>query len=296
VDFSSVLKPAFTGLRVLKDYPCAELAQFIDWSPFFHTWELKGSYPKILKEPRAKELFEDAQKLLNAIVKDGLLRAHGVYGFWPANSMGDDIELYTDESRSQILTTFHTLRQQTRKAAGEPNYALADFVAPAGVRDYLGAFAVTAGHGLDELCARFEKDHDDYNSIMAKALADRLAEAFAERLHKQAREDLGVKEDLSSEDLIAERYRGIRPAPGYPAYPDHTEKRALFDLLQAEANAEIRLTESFAMIPASSVAGLYFSHPDSRYFTVGRIGRDQLEDYAGRKSMSRADLERVGVS
>jgi 5-methyltetrahydrofolate--homocysteine methyltransferase len=209
--------------------------------------------------------------------------------------VGDDIELYTDESRSRILTVFHTLRQQTRKAAGEPNYALADFVAPKGTPDYLGAFAVTAGHGLAELCARFEKDHDDYNSIMAKALADRLAEAFAERLHKQAREDCGAKENLSPEDLIAERYRGIRPAPGYPALPDHTEKRALFDLLQAESNAGIHLTESFAMMPASSVSGLYFPHPESRYFTVGKIGRDQMEDYAARKAMSSAELERVGV-
>jgi 5-methyltetrahydrofolate--homocysteine methyltransferase len=212
-----------------------------------------------------------------------------VYGFWPANAVDDDIELYTDESRTQVLATIHTLRQQLQKAQGEPNYALADFIAPKSscVPDYVGAFAVTSGHGLPELCASFEKEHDDYNSIMAKALADRLAEAMAEWLHKLVREEWGYGkgEMLSTEDLIQERYRGIRPAPGYPALPDHTEKRTLFDLLHAEENAGIQLTENYAMFPASSVSGFYFSHPAAQYFSVGRIDLEQLEDYSRRKGM-----------
>ncbi|MBA2251102.1 MAG: cobalamin B12-binding domain-containing protein, partial [Nitrospirales bacterium] len=292
--------PAFTGLRVLEAVPLDRLVPFIDWTPFFHTWELRGRYPGIFNDPtvgsKAKELFDDAQNLLKEIVDKKLLTARGVYGFYPANGVDDDIELYGDESRSHVLTTFHTLRQQSEKPDGQYNVALADYVAPksAGLKDYLGAFAVTAGIGVDALCARFEKDHDDYNSIMVKALADRLAEAFAEWLHKQARDEWGYGKDeqLSSEDLIRERYRGIRPAPGYPACPDHTEKRLLFDLLQAEKNTGITLTETYAMLPASSVSGLYFAHSESRYFAVGKIGRDQVLDYHVRKQMALEAVER----
>jgi 5-methyltetrahydrofolate--homocysteine methyltransferase len=234
--------------------------------------------------------------LLDEIIRKKLLTAKGVYGFFPAAGVGDDIELYSDESRSAVLTTIHTLRQQSEKPAGQPNLALADLVAPkeSGRRDHLGAFAVTAGIGLEELCRRFDRDHDDYNSIMAKALADRLAEAFAEYLHKRVRVEWGYgkNEQLTNEDLIRERYRGIRPAPGYPACPDHTEKRLLFDLLQVEKNAGITLTESFAMWPAASVSGFYFAHPEAKYFAVGKIGKDQVEDYARRKGMNLRTIER----
>src|SRR5207253_1436112 len=261
-------RPAFTGTRVLTDLALGELVPFIDWTPFFHVWQLRGTYPKILEDPivgtKAKELFDDAQRLLNEIVQGNLLQARAVYGFWPASAVDDDIEVYADESRRQRLATFHTLRQQLRKAAGEFNQALADFIAPqsTGVADYIGAFVVTAGGGLDELCARFEREHDDYNSILAKALADRLAEAFSEALHKRTRDDW--------------KDSGIRPAPGYPALPDHTEKRTLFDLLQAEQTTGVHLTENYAMTPASSVCGLYFAHPSAKYFSVGKIGRDQV--------------------
>jgi 5-methyltetrahydrofolate--homocysteine methyltransferase len=293
-------KPSFLGVRVIQDFPLTAIVPFIDWSPLFHTWELKGTYPRILEDKivgeRAKELFHDAWQLLERIVGERALHARGVYGFWPANSVGDDIELYTDDERSLALAAIHTLRQQLRKAEGESNYALADFIAPkaSGISDYIGAFAVSTGEGVDELCAKFEKDHDDYNSIMTKALADRLAEAFAEALHKYARHDWGYvqEESLATDDLIKERYRGIRPAPGYPAIPDHTEKRTLFDLLHAEENAGIQLTENFAMLPASSVSGLYFSHPDAHYFSVGKIDRDQIQDYSARKGMDLATVER----
>jgi len=266
----------------------------------FHAWELRGVYPRIFDDKtigsKAKELFEDAQRLLHTMVQEQLLRANGVYGLWPANSAGDDIEIYPDDSRNHVLTTIHTLRQQIRKADGEPNQALADFIAPkpAGIPDFIGAFAVSAGEGLDELCAKFEKDHDDYNSIMVKALADRLAEAFAECLHQCVREEWGYGrgENLTNEDLIKGRYRGIRPAPGYPAIPDHTEKRAMFDLLRAEKNADIHLTENYAMIPASSVCGLYFSHPAAQYFSVGKIDRDQVRDYSARKGVDISEIER----
>src|SRR5262249_21116866 len=278
----------------------SELVPFIDWSPLFHAWQLRGSYPKILEDrvigDKAKELFEDAQRLLQTIVHERILQARGVFGFWAANSAGDDIEIYSDESRSRALATIHTLRQQTRKAEGQFNLALADFIAPksTGVPDYIGAFAVSTGDGLNALCEKFEQDHDDYSSIMAKALADRLAEAFAEYLHKRVREEWGYGrgENLSKEDLIKERYRGIRPAPGYPAIPDHTEKRTLFDLLDAEKNAAIQLTETYAMIPPSSVSGLYFSHPAAEYFSVGKIDRDQVLDYSARKGRNVADVER----
>ena len=293
-------KPSFLGLQVLDEFPLTALVPFIDWSPLFHAWQLKGTYPRIFEDsifgPRAIEVFQDAWGLVENIVADRSLHTRAVYGFWPANSLGDDIQLFSDESRTNVIATLHTLRQQTRKAEAEFNYALSDFIAPvsSGISDYIGAFAVTAGIGVDELCAKFEREHDDYNSIMTKALADRLAEAFAECLHKKIREEwnYGKGESLSVEDLIKERYRGIRPAPGYPAQPDHTEKRTLFQLLDAENKAGIQLTENFAMMPASSVCGLYFSHPDAQYFSVGRIGRDQLEDYAARKKMPVEEMER----
>jgi 5-methyltetrahydrofolate--homocysteine methyltransferase len=297
---TEIARPAFIGARLLKNYPLEQIAPFIDWSPFFHTWELKGSFPRILDDPtngaQARRLYEDAQRLLARIIGRRELKAHAVYGFWPANAVADDIEVYAGESRTTLLTTFHTLRQQGEKREGQFNQALADFIAPksSGRADYIGGFALTTGIGLSELCAQFERDLDDYSSIMAKALADRLAEAFAELLHKRAREDweYGLNEDLSYEDLIKEKYRGIRPAPGYPAQPDHTEKRLLFDLLNAEKSIGIGLTESFAMMPASSVSGLYLAHPAAKYFVLGKIERDQVEDYARRKSMEVREVER----
>ena len=293
---ADIPQPSFTGTRVLQNYPLEDLVPFIDWSPFFHTWELRGRYPAILEEPKAKELFDDAQRLLETIVQKKLLTARAVYGFFPANSVGDDVEIYTDDSRRAVLTTFHFLRQQMDKPAGQFNHSLADFIAPksSGLRDYLGAFAVTSGHGIEAICERFERDHDDYNSIMTKALADRLAEAFAERLHKQAREDWGYgkTEKLSTDDLIREQYRGIRPAAGYPACPDHTEKQILWKLMDVEGGTGIKLTESFAMYPASSVSGLYFAHAEAKYFGVGKIERDQVLDYQRRKEMELQTLER----
>ena len=295
-----IARSAFTGIRVLDRFPLDQIVPLIDWSPFFHTWELRGRYPHILEDAtigsKATELFEDARSLLDQIVGQRLLTARAVYGFFPANSVGDDIEVYTDDSRAQVLMTFHTLRQQAEKPEGQHNQALADFIAPTstGLADSLGAFAVTSGIGLEALCERFEREHDDYSSIMAKALADRLAEGFAELLHKKARDDWGYgkAEGLSNEDLIRERYRGIRPAPGYPACPDHTEKRLLFDLLQAEKHTGIQLTETYAMYPASSVSGLYFAHPAAKYFAVGKIERDQVEDYARRKGMELRSVEK----
>ena len=293
-------RPAFLGIRVLGEQAVGDLIPFIDWSPFFHTWELRGRYPTIFDDAtvgeRAKELYDDARRLLDEIVHKKWLTAKGVYGFFAAASDGDDIELYADVSRKTAYTTVHHLRQQSAKPEGQPNLCLADYVAPkeSGRQDFIGAFAVTTGIGLDELCKRFDQDHDDYNSIMAKALADRLAEAFAEFLHKRAREEWGYgkSERLTNDDLIREKYRGIRPAPGYPACPDHTEKRLLFDLLSVETNIEITLTESYAMWPAASVSGFYFAHPDARYFAVGKIGKDQVEDYARRKGMNLRTVER----
>jgi 5-methyltetrahydrofolate--homocysteine methyltransferase len=292
--------PVFTGIRTIDRQPLRELVPYIDWSPFFHTWELRGRYPDILADatvgPKAKELLEDAQALLEEIIQEGLLTARAVYGFFPANSAGDDIEVYGDEARREVRAVFHTLRQQMEKPADQFNLALADFIAPkgSGRADHVGAFAVTAGIGIEALCATYEKDHDDYNSIMAKALADRLAEAFAEWLHKLVRIEWGYGkgESLTNEDLIRERYRGIRPAPGYPACPDHTEKRILFDLLGAEVRSGVTLTESFAMLPAASVSGLYFAHPQAKYFAVGKVNRDQVEDYASRKKLTLSDMER----
>ena len=273
--------PPFTGVRVLEDVPLAELEPLIDWTPFFQTWELRGRYPQILQEPRAKELFDDARKLLHEIIEKRLLKARAVYAVWPAHRDGDDIIVPGGK--------FHTLRQQQETNTGH-NLALADFVAPSG--DFIGGFAVTAGIGVEELVAEFQKDHDDYNSIMTKALADRLAEALAEKLHRDLRREwYAADESLSSEEIIAEKYRGIRPAPGYPASPDHTEKETLFALLGAE-QLGMQLTESFAMMPAASVSGLYFAHPEARYFSVGKIGRDQVEDYARRKGMSVEEVER----
>ncbi len=297
---ADVPAPSFTGVRVLGDVPLETLVPFVDWSPFFHAWEMRGRYPQILEDAvlgeRARDLFADAQALLSRIVKDRLLTARGAYGIFPATSEDDDIAVFADAGRTQRLATFHTLRQQAEKPEGQPLEALADYVAPAasGRRDHIGLFAVTAGIGAEELARSFEAAHDDYSAILVKALADRLAEAFAEMVHARARADWGYgrNEALSHEDLLREKYRGIRPAPGYPACPDHTEKRTLFDLLGAEEAAGIRLTESFAMTPASSVSGFYFAHPDAHYFAVGRLGKDQVEDYARRKGLSVEEAER----
>jgi 5-methyltetrahydrofolate--homocysteine methyltransferase len=291
--------PSFVGSRLLDDVAITQLEPYIDWTFFFSAWELKGRFPAILDHPQygpaARELYENAQALLKRIIDGKLLTARGVYGFWPANTVGDDIVVYTDDSRQHELTRLPMLRQQEVIADGRPNRSLADFIAPreSGVPDYLGMFAVTTGHGADALVRSFEADHDDYNAIMVKALADRLAEAFAEYLHAQARKDwgYGTDERLSNEDLIGEKYRGIRPAYGYPACPDHTEKRKLFEVLDAGRQG-IVLTESFAMLPAAAVSGLYFSHPQAKYFNVGRIGPDQLQSYAKRKGMSVEEAER----
>jgi 5-methyltetrahydrofolate--homocysteine methyltransferase len=283
LDFSPA-PPPFLGVRLLDDVPLAQIEPFIDWSPLFAAWEMRGRYPQILEDPRAQELFDDARMLLAEITDQRLLRARAVYGFWHANAAGDDIRL--DDG-----TTVHTLRQQQETTTRE-NLALADFVAPQGIDDYIGGFAVTAGIGVDELAAKFEKDHDDYNAIMTKALADRLAEALAEMLHREVRLAWYAKEEtLTGEQLIAEEYRGIRPAPGYPACPDHTEKGSLFDLLGA-SRIGMTLTESYAMTPAAAVSGWYFAHPLARYFSLGKIGRDQATDYAARKGMTLGEVER----
>ncbi|HLN26375.1 MAG TPA: methionine synthase [Gemmataceae bacterium] len=292
--------PQFLGRRLLCDFPLAELLPYIDWSPFFMAWELRGKYPMIFSDPaagaEARKLFNDANKLLQEIVEKKLLRAHGVYGFYPANADGDDILIFSDAGRSQELTRFHALRQQWEREGQTSFRSLADYIAPSssGMADFLGAFAVTTGAGSEELVRRFEAEHDDYSAIMTKALADRLAEAFAELLHARARRDwgYGTKEQLSHEDLIHEKYRGIRPAPGYPACPDHTEKGTLWRLLRVEEATGIRLTESYAMWPAASVSGLYFSHPQAQYFAVDMITRDQVESYAERKGMPIAEIER----
>jgi 5-methyltetrahydrofolate--homocysteine methyltransferase len=293
-------RPEFLGLRVLDPEPLSDLVRYIDWSPFFHTWEMRGRFPAILDDPnkgeQARKLFDDAQKMLARIVEEKWLEARGVAAFFPAHSVGDDIELYTDDSRQQVLATVHTLRQQAVKPDGSPHYALADFISPraGGPPDYLGAFCVTAGHGMEHRRDQFRADHDDYSAILLEALADRLAEAFAESLHHRARIwwGFGREEKLSHEDLIREKYRGIRPAPGYPACPDHTEKQTLFRLLDAQAKAGMHLTETCAIWPGSSVSGWWFSHPASRYFAVGPIGRDQVEDYHLRKNMPVATVEK----
>jgi len=291
--------PSFTGLRVLDNFSLDELRRFIDWSPFFHTWGLKGIYPRILEHEAhgapARQIFEEGNRLLDRIIAEKLITARGVYGLFPANAVDDDVDLYTDNTRSQVLGRFHFLRQQARED-DKPCRSLADFIAPknTGLPDHIGAFAVTAGIGLKELCDRFRRENDDYNAIMAEALADRLAEAFAECLHKQVRNEwgYGLDENLSPEDLIREKYRGIRPAAGYPAYPDHTEKGPLWNLLDVQANTGMFITESFAMWPGSSVSGLYFAHPESRYFSLGKIEQDQVAEYADRKGMTIAEVER----
>jgi 5-methyltetrahydrofolate--homocysteine methyltransferase len=294
--------PSFAGVRAFRDYDLGVLASHIDWTPFFASWDLAGRYPRILDDDvvgeAARGLFADAQKLLADVIARKRLAAHGVVGFWPANAVGDDIELYADEARDKPIAVLHGLRQQiAKREAGAPNYCLSDFVAPkaSGIRDYVGAFAVTAGVGEEALAASFDKANDNYSGIMAKAIADRLAEAFAEHLHARVRRELwGYARDeaISVEEMIAEKYRGIRPAPGYPAQPDHTEKATLFRLLNAEANAEMALTESYAMTPPASVSGLYFSHPEALYFGVGNIARDQVEDYARRKNIPVSEAEK----
>jgi len=293
-------KPDFMGTRAVAP-SIVDLREYIDWSPFFHVWELRGRYPAIFEDPtigkQARELFDDAQEILDEIAAKHLLTARGIFGFWPATPSGDDVDLFVDQSQRERLATFYFLRQQIQKPADQFNRCLADYIAPKSA-DYLGGFAVTI-HGADELAKRFAAGHDDYSAIIAKALADRLAEAFAEYLHKQARIawGFGRNENLSNADLIREKYQGIRPAPGYPACPDHAEKRTLFDLLDAERKIDIKLTESYAMHPAASVSGFYFSHPEAKYFAVGQIGRDQIVDYAQRRSESTATAEkRLGTN
>jgi 5-methyltetrahydrofolate--homocysteine methyltransferase len=292
--------PSFTGVRVLDHFPLATLREFIDWSPFFHTWGLKGIYPRIFEHPeygeQARQIYAEANALLDKIVAEQLITARAVYGLFPANAVGDDVELYTDETRTKVRQRFHFLRQQANREGSEPCRSLVDFIAPkeTGLPDHIGAFAVTSGICLKELCDGFRAKNDDYNAIMAEAIADRLAEAFAECLHKRVREEwgYGCKEGLSNADLIEEKYRGIRPAAGYPACPDHTEKGPLWQLLNVQKNTGMLITESFAMWPGSSVSGLYFAHPESRYFSLGKIDRDQVADYAARKGMTVAEVER----
>ena len=294
-------KPSFLGTRVFRTYDLADLVPVIDWTPFFQTWELKGRYPAILEDEKqgeaARALWDDAQAMLKRIVEERWFNPKAVIGFWPANAVGDDIRLYTGESRQETLATFHGLRQQLSKRDGKPNMCISDFFAPEGIErpDYVGAFVVTAGAEEERISEKFARDNDDYRSIMVKALADRFAEAFAERMHQLVRKEYwgyAPDEAFSNEDLIREEYRGIRPAPGYPAQPDHTEKATLFELLQAERRVGVKLTESFAMWPGSSVSGLYLSHPDAYYFGVAKVERDQVEDYAARKGMSIVEVER----
>jgi 5-methyltetrahydrofolate--homocysteine methyltransferase len=289
-------------VRYFSEYPLEDIRPWIDWTPFFWAWEMKGKYPAILDHPKygpeARRLFDDARAMLDQIVTNQWLTAQAAMGIFPASTVGyDDIEIYSDESREHILAIVHTLRQQQRQKEGEPNLALADFIAPRELPrpDYLGFFAVTAGVGMEQLVARYEKAHDDYHAIMVKALADRLAEAFAELLHWRVRREFwgyAPDEQLSPEEILQEKYRGIRPAPGYPACPDHTEKTTLFELLRVSEHTDIRLTENFAMHPAASVSGYYFAHPQSRYFAVGCIGKDQVMDYARRKGMDVKTVEK----
>jgi len=292
--------PSFTGVRVLDNFPLATLREFIDWTPFFHTWGLKGIYPRILEHEeqgaQAQQIFTEANALLDVIIAQNLITARGVYGIFPASAAGDDIEVYTDPLHGEVVERFHFLRQQANREGSEPCRSLGDFIAPreTGLDDHIGAFAVTSGIGLKHLCDRFRAENDDYNAIMAEAIADRLAEAFAECLHKRVRDEwgYGLAENLTPEELIHEKYRGIRPAPGYPACPDHTEKGTIWRLLDVQANTGMLITESYAMWPGSSVSGLYFAHPESRYFSLGKIDRDQVADYAGRKGMSVVEVER----
>jgi 5-methyltetrahydrofolate--homocysteine methyltransferase len=294
-------KPSFLGTRVFTDYPLEELVEVIDWTPFFQVWELSGRFPAILDDakvgPTARSLYDDARKMLDLIVKEKWFKASATIGFWPANSVGDDIAVYSDDTRESQIATYHTLRQQLEKREGRHNAALSDFIAPkeTGIADYIGSFVVTAGLGEDAIATRFKNANDDYSSILVKALADRLAEAFAERMHQRVRKEFwgyAPGETLNNDELIKEEYDGIRPAPGYPAQPDHTEKATLFRLLDATRTTGVELTESFAMWPGSSVSGLYYSHPESYYFGVGKIERDQVEEYATRKGRPLAEMER----
>jgi 5-methyltetrahydrofolate--homocysteine methyltransferase len=294
-------KPTFLGTRVFENYDLSELARYIDWTPFFQTWELKGRYPAILEDEEqgaaARQLWEDAQAMLKTVLQKQWFKPRAVIGFWPANAVGDDIRLFTDESRKDELATFFTLRQQLTKTGDKPNMALADFVAPleSGKPDYVGGFVVTAGLEEHAIAERFERQNDDYSSILVKALADRFAEAFAERMHERVRKEFwgyAPEEAFAPADLISEPYRGIRPAPGYPAQPDHTEKTTLFHLLNAKQRIGVELTESYAMWPGSSVSGIYLSHPDSYYFGVAKVERDQVIDYAARKGMAVREVER----
>ena len=294
--------PKQPGIHVLDDYPLETLVPFIDWTPFFITWELAGKYPNILEDSvvgeTARNLFKDAQAMLKDIVDNKRLKASAVFGLWPANQVNhDDIEVYADDARNKTLATLHHIRQQNHKNDDAPLLSLADYVAPkdSGLKDYMGAFVVTTGLGCDELAKAYEAKHDDYSSIMVKALADRLAEAFAEHLHQRVRKEFwgyAADENFGNDELIRERYRGIRPAPGYPACPDHTEKRKLFDLLDAEKVTGVTLTESYAMYPTASVSGWYLAHPQARYFATGKILRDQVESLAERKDQSPAHVER----
>lgn len=295
-------KPSQLGITVFDNVPLETLRQYIDWTPFFLSWELRGKYPAIFDDhvvgAEAKKLFADATRILDRIIAEKKLTAKAVCGLFPAQSVNDDdVVIFTDETRSTPRTTLNFLRQQSQKASNNPNLCLADYIAPAesGIADYIGAFVVTAGIGTDELCAEYEREHDDYSSIMVKALADRLAEAAAEWLHERVRKDIwgyAADESLENDALIKEEYHGIRPAPGYPACPEHTEKRKLFDLVEGEKNTTAFLTESYAMFPAASVSGWYFAHPEAKYFPLGKISRDQVEDYAQRKGMTTEEAER----
>jgi len=296
-----ITKPGLLGNKYFDDYPLDEIREYIDWTFFFHAWKLNGKYPKIFKDPlkgeEAKKLFDDANSLLNQIVAKKMLQAKGVIGLYPANSIGEDIEIYSDESKSQVIANLRFLRNQQLKENGIPNLNLADFIAPksSGITDYIGGFAVTAGLGLEKWTDQFEKENDDYNSIMMKVLADRLAEAFAELMHQKTRLEFwgyDKNENIDLTGMLMENYRGIRPAPGYPACPEHSEKRTLFTLLNAEEKTGISLTENFAMYPAASVSGYYFAHPFSQYFMVGKIGEDQVNDYATRKNEDKSQIEK----
>jgi 5-methyltetrahydrofolate--homocysteine methyltransferase len=297
-----ISKPQKPGITRFENISLDILREYIDWTPFFRVWELKGKYPEILGNEEfgneAKKLFDDAKTLLNRIIEEKNLKASGIAGLFPANSVGDDIELYTDESRANRLAVFCTLRQQYKKDKKQPNVALADFIAPkeSGKIDYLGLFACTTGIGIEKITESFKNDHDDYNIIMTKAIADRLAEAFAEYLHKIIRNEhwgYAKNENLSNDELIKEEYDGIRPAPGYPAQPDHSEKLKIWNVLDIEKNCGISLTESYAMLPAASVSGLYFANSHSKFFTVGKISEDQVTDYAQRKGISKKDAEKL---
>jgi 5-methyltetrahydrofolate--homocysteine methyltransferase len=293
--------PRMSGVRCFENLPLEELVRYIDWMPFFNAWEFAGKFPEVLTDPvvgeAASSLYADARRMLKQMISERWIQANAVIGFFPANSVDDDIEVYADESRAQVRYRLHHLRQQKPKPAGQPHYALSDFIAPrdSGVKDWIGSFAVTTGIGLDEKVREFEARHDDYSSIMLKALADRLAEALAERMHERTRREFwgyAPEERFTNDQLVREEYRGIRPAPGYPACPDHTEKATLWRMLDVEKTAGIRLTESFAMYPSAAVSGWYFSHPEARYYQVGRIDADQVADYAQRKGMALAEAER----